>query len=306
MAGAPAGFSRCWPGVVGTIGGGKTKPTGKIDIAVMQSLIASGRGQPPGRELRSRHRRRVPPCRRVSFDAILKRAKAKYVLGLTATPFRRDGQQPIIFMQCGPIRHTAGEAGPELRTIWRWCRAPSTRESIVLPGSRHPGRVPDNWQGSDAGRTAIAAEIEDAYLTKGRKVLVLTERTEHLDAIQAALAGKVPMPVHTARTNVEEAARCGDHGTRSAGARGAARLARPPASWLARASTIRRSTLWCWRCRSRGKAHCSNTLGVCTANTRPKPTCGSWTSSTRVTPRCCGCGRSVSVGYRAMGYRIKE
>ena len=43
----------------------------------------------------------------VSFDAILKRCKARYVLGLTATPIRRDGQQPIIFMQCGPIRHTA-------------------------------------------------------------------------------------------------------------------------------------------------------------------------------------------------------
>ena len=43
----------------------------------------------------------------VSFEDILKRAKAKYVLGLTATPIRRDGQQPIIFMQCGPIRYTA-------------------------------------------------------------------------------------------------------------------------------------------------------------------------------------------------------
>lgn len=43
----------------------------------------------------------------VSFDAILKRTKAKFVLGLTATPIRRDGQQPIIFMQCGPIRHSA-------------------------------------------------------------------------------------------------------------------------------------------------------------------------------------------------------
>jgi superfamily II DNA or RNA helicase len=30
-------------------------------------------------------------------------------LGLTATPARRDGQQPIIFMQCGPIRHTAAK-----------------------------------------------------------------------------------------------------------------------------------------------------------------------------------------------------
>ena len=37
----------------------------------------------------------------VSFDAILKRAKAKFVLGLTATPIRRDGQQPIIFWRSG-------------------------------------------------------------------------------------------------------------------------------------------------------------------------------------------------------------
>ena len=96
-------------GVVGTIGGGKAKPTGRIDIAVMQSLSPPGRGQRAGRELRADRRGRVPPLSAVSFDAILKRAKAKYVLGLTATPIRRDGQQPIIFMQCGPIRHTAAK-----------------------------------------------------------------------------------------------------------------------------------------------------------------------------------------------------
>ena len=42
-----------------------------------------------------------------SFEAILKMAKARYAVGLTATPVRRDGHQPIIFMQCGPIRHIA-------------------------------------------------------------------------------------------------------------------------------------------------------------------------------------------------------
>jgi superfamily II DNA or RNA helicase len=46
----------------------------------------------------------------VSFDAILRHSKAKFVVGLTATPIRRDGQQPIIFMQCGPIRHTAAQS----------------------------------------------------------------------------------------------------------------------------------------------------------------------------------------------------
>jgi Helicase conserved C-terminal domain len=44
-----------------------------------------------------------------------------------------------------------------------------------------------------ARTNAIAAEVESAY-SQGRKVLVLTERTEHLAAIQAALVGKVPAP----------------------------------------------------------------------------------------------------------------
>ena len=93
--------------VVGTIGGGKSKPTGKIDIAVMQSLSRQGEVselvEDYGQVI-------VDECHHVgalSFEAILKRTKAKYVMGLTATPIRRDGQQPIIFMQRGPIRHTA-------------------------------------------------------------------------------------------------------------------------------------------------------------------------------------------------------
>jgi len=44
---------------------------------------------------------------------------------------------------------------------------------------------------NDLSRTAaIAQKIETAY-RQGRKVLVLTERTEHLDAIAAAMDGKV-------------------------------------------------------------------------------------------------------------------
>jgi hypothetical protein len=49
-------------GVVGTIGGGKAKPTGKIDIAVMQSVSRQGEVNPfTGRKLRSGDRGRVPP-----------------------------------------------------------------------------------------------------------------------------------------------------------------------------------------------------------------------------------------------------
>ena len=178
-------------GVVGTIGGGKAKPTGKIDIAVMQSLSRQGEVNPLvehyGHVI-------VDECHHVgavSFDAILKRTKAKYVLGLTATPIRRDGQQPIIFMQCGPIRHTAARpvsAPHDLRVTARLLP-----NRIDLPPEAGIQDV-FRYLASDPERTeVIGAEIQSAF-NEGRNVLVLTERTEHLDAIVAVLSGKIPSP----------------------------------------------------------------------------------------------------------------
>jgi len=177
--------------VVGTIGGGKAKPTDRIDIAVMQSLSRQGEVNPL---VENYGQVIVDECHHVgavSFDAILKRAKAKYVLGLTATPIRRDGQQPIIFMQCGPIRHTAATpagAPQDLKVVprSRFARIDLPPESGIQDVFRHLA--------DDQDRTnAIAAEIQGAF-AQGRKVLVLTERTEHLDAIRTALDGHEPGP----------------------------------------------------------------------------------------------------------------
>jgi superfamily II DNA or RNA helicase len=40
-----------------------------------------------------------------SFEQVARRAKAKFVTGLSATVVRKDGHHPIVFMQCGPVRH---------------------------------------------------------------------------------------------------------------------------------------------------------------------------------------------------------
>jgi len=135
----------------------------------------------------------VDECHHVgakSFDAILKRTKAKHVLGLTATPFRRDGQQPIIFMQCGPIRHTAAKsvtAPRDLEVVPRFLYS-----RIDLPSDAGIQEVFRNLANDQTRTQVIATEVQTAY-NQGRKVLVLTERTEHLDAIQAVLVGKVPL-----------------------------------------------------------------------------------------------------------------
>ncbi|ALK99981.1 DEAD/DEAH box helicase [Massilia sp. WF1] len=172
-------------GVVGTIGGGKSKSTGKIDIAVMQSVSRQGEVNPL---VENYGHVIVDECHHVgavSFDAILKRTKAKYVLGLTATPIRRDGQQPIIFMQCGPIRHTAAQPPGAPHDLKVLPRSHVTR--IELPTDTGIQDVFRHLANDPARTEAIVAEVKDAY-EQGRKVLVLTERTEHLEAIAAALA----------------------------------------------------------------------------------------------------------------------
>jgi superfamily II DNA or RNA helicase len=174
--------------MVGIIGGGKSRPTGRIDIAVMQSLSRRGEVDPI---VENYGQVIVDECHHigaVSFDAILRSAKARYVLGLTATPIRRDGQQPIIFMQCGPTRHTAAQAEgapKDMEVVPRISAKP-----IVVAAE---AGIQDVFRelATDVQRTAAIAEaVVGAYL-RGRKILVLTERTEHLDALGAALEGSV-------------------------------------------------------------------------------------------------------------------
>ncbi len=174
--------------MVGVIGGGKSRPSSRIDIAVMQSLHRQGETNPIvehyGHVI-------VDECHHlsaVSFEAILKRVRARYVLGLTATPVRRDGRQPILLMQCGPIRHMAAQPAG----------APQTLEVVprYLP-VRTPfaGDVPiqeifRQLAADEARAAAIADEIAHVF-EQGGKVLALTERTDHLDALHAALADRI-------------------------------------------------------------------------------------------------------------------
>ena len=155
-----------------------------IDIAVMQTLT---RREELLDQLNQYGQVIVDECHHLSafsFESILKRANAKYVLGLTATPIRRDGQQPIIYMQCGPIRYTANipKSAP--------------RELVVIPHYNSPtiDALPDapiqelfRHIAEDRHRTeSIVNKVVELY-KQGRKILVLTERTGHLEMIKSAI-----------------------------------------------------------------------------------------------------------------------
>jgi superfamily II DNA or RNA helicase len=181
------GFLDIPKGGLGSIGGGKKKLSGEIDIALMQSL---SRRDDLGELLDRYGQIIIDECHHLSafsFEAILKQAKAKFVVGLTATPVRRDGHQPIIFMQCGPIRHSAAkpETVPAQLKVW----------PKIIPAPEIPPDSPiqDVFRilVNDVTRNrCIAGDVLAAY-REGRKVLVLTERTEHLPLLQEAMGGDV-------------------------------------------------------------------------------------------------------------------
>jgi superfamily II DNA or RNA helicase len=181
------GFLDLPKGGLGVIGGGKKKPSGKIDIAVMQSLI---RMEELTELLDGYGQIIVDECHHIaafSFETVLKQAKARYVLGLTATPIRRDGHQPIIHMQCGPVRHAAAksEVAPSQLEVW-----PQNLPAPEIPPDSPIQTVFRILTSDEKRNRKISEDILNAY-REGRKVLVLTERIDHLARLHKGLGNEV-------------------------------------------------------------------------------------------------------------------
>ncbi len=90
---------------IGRIGGGRNKPTGS---STWRSFRASSAKASWTIASPSTGSVIVDECHHLSahsFEQVGSSAKARFVLGLSATVTRKDGHHPIIFMQCGPVRH---------------------------------------------------------------------------------------------------------------------------------------------------------------------------------------------------------
>jgi len=177
---------------IGEIGGGKTNRTGCVDVAVIQSLhrkeIVKDYVAEYGQVI-------VDECHHISaftFEQVMRQVKARYVVGLTATPTRKDGHHPIIYMQCGPIRFNLSarkmtETNPfEHRVIPRVTEFQIPREnSDVTIQDIYAGLVDDRSRNE-----LITADLLRS-LEAGRSPLLLTARTEHLKYFSEKLASVV-------------------------------------------------------------------------------------------------------------------
>lgn len=168
---------------IGVIAGTKRTRTGRVDVAMIQSLVrkdavadlVAGYGQVI-----------VDECHHlpaVQFERVLREVKARYVVGLTATPQRRDGHHPITEMQLGPVRFkvnakTQAAARPfEHRLIVRETafRAPGRRDEKVEIQDLYASLT------RDEARNAMILNDVVRALEQGRSPILLTERKDHLE-----------------------------------------------------------------------------------------------------------------------------
>jgi superfamily II DNA or RNA helicase len=190
----------------GQRGGGRGKTTGIIDVATLQTLARSddiaGWTSDYGLVV-------VDECHHVpaaAFEQAVRQIPARRWLGLTATPYRRDQLDDLIALQLGPIRHTLvppptgplGNRAPDTQT-------PDPVLHVHPTGYRYTGTAEPSAPGGisaiyrdlvadDARTRQITDDVVDA-LGRGRHCLVLTQWTEHLDRLVAALEERGHEPV---------------------------------------------------------------------------------------------------------------
>ncbi len=180
---------------IGTIGGGKWKPTGIIDVAMVQSLSKKGEVN----DIVDKYGHLiVDECHHISarsFEIVARQCKAKYTLGLSATVVRKDGHHPIIFMNIGPIRFKVGHLKQAAQRPFSH-KVVFKNTNIILPTDFiEKDDLPIHeiyaliTQDEQRNRL-IVNDIVQAALS-GRTSLVLTERRDHLRELNQLLSTHV-------------------------------------------------------------------------------------------------------------------
>jgi superfamily II DNA or RNA helicase len=175
---------------IGVIRGGRKRPTGVVDVATIQSLVRKGEVT----DLVADYGHLVvDECHHlsaVSFEAVARVVRAKYVLGLSATVTRKDGHHPIIFMQCGPIRHRVdARKQAALRPFLHRVVLRRTTFRVTYDEPNAAASIQDIYRllARDDARNGMIFDDILSALEAGRSPVVITERKDHLQIIAERL-----------------------------------------------------------------------------------------------------------------------
>ena len=160
---------------------------GVIDIALMQSCFENDEVKP---FVKGYGMVIVDECHHVSsitFENVLKHVTAHYVYGLTATPIRKDGLQPIIFMQCGPIRFSAdAKAQIQKQSFQRYLVPRFTSYRPVTDDKQSFTELSQSLAESEIRNNLIVEDVLNV-VAAGRTPIILTARTSHVELLAEML-----------------------------------------------------------------------------------------------------------------------
>ncbi len=156
---------------------------GKIDIALLQSCISDNEVK---QFVRDYGMVIVDECHHapaVNFERVLREVNARYVYGLTATPIRKDGHQPIIFMQCGEIRYSADSKSQQAQQSFRRLLIPrfTSHRNLKADGENY-AQVIDELIENELRNKLILDDVA-SNLAENRTPIILTARTAHVDLL---------------------------------------------------------------------------------------------------------------------------
>ncbi len=164
---------------------------GIVDIALIQSCLDGDSVKP---FVENYGMVIVDECHHVSsitFENVLKGVKAHTVYGLTATPIRKDGHQPIIFMQCGPIRFSADAKSQVTKQSFERYLIPRFTSYRSITDDKQSIATLYQLLSEDEIRNSLIVEDVCKAVDAGRTPIVLTNRTAHVTMLAEMLRDKV-------------------------------------------------------------------------------------------------------------------
>jgi len=176
---------------IGVYYGGKKKPSHKIDIATYQSLV-NKKDNTINQLVQNYGQVIIDECHHISapsFEMVLNEVRARFVLGLTATPYRQDGHEKIIFMIAGPIRHSVKASHSDHFKQQVIVKLLHDQPPAELTESDMRPKITDvyKWLMENESRSkAIVADVI-TQVRLGKHPLVLTERRQHAEFINQNL-----------------------------------------------------------------------------------------------------------------------
>ncbi len=180
--------------LIGHMAAGKDRLSSIIDIAVMQSLNTKGDVK---EAVKNYGMIIVDECHHVpavTFEQILKKATAKYIYGLTATPARPDGHHPIIFFYCGPVRFSVDAKKQAEKRPFDHYLIPRFTSFRSPPGENEKQltlqEIKTCLVSDEIRNQLIADDVVDCY-EKGRKSLILTGRVGHVRQLAEKLKDRI-------------------------------------------------------------------------------------------------------------------